>query len=313
MRRRTFAGGAAGLVAASLARPLRAQPAALPVRVAEVGIDLYAEAYYAQDQGFFKNAGLNAEIATFSNGAAAQTAVAAGAADVGVSNPVAIAAAVTHGVPFTVIAGAGLYSTKAPSTALCVAKSSPLKTAKDLEGKVVALSALHDQAQIGIQAWLEKNGADPQKVSFVEVPFPTMGVALEQGRIDVAMIPEPSLTVAINGPARLFAKPFDAIAPQFYIGTWVAESGWAKKNPETVKRFASAIYATARWANAHHDESAVILAKYSKLEPATIRAMTRAVFPESLSAAMIQPPLDAAAKYGLLTRAVSAGELTARP
>lgn len=167
MNRAAFAGGL-GLFALPIRVDAQSSQA---IRIAEIAIDLYAEAYYAQDLGLFKKAGLTVEITTFANGGTASTAVAAGAADVGVSNPVAIANAFTHGVPLTILAGAGLYSTNAASTALCVAKNSPLRTAKDAEGKTIALSALGDQAQIGVQEWLQKNGADPAKVKFVEVPF----------------------------------------------------------------------------------------------------------------------------------------------
>jgi NitT/TauT family transport system substrate-binding protein len=307
MRRRALV---AGLACAAI--PLRAPAQPASVRIAEIAIDLYAEAYYAQDLGFFKTAGLNVEIATFSNGGTASTAVAGGAADVGVSNPVAIANAFTHGVPLTILAGAGLYSTNAASTALCVSKTSPLRTAKDAEGKTIALSALHDQAQIGVQEWLEKNGADPDEVKFVEVPFPEMGSALQQGRVDIAMIPEPALTIALETNSRLFAKPFDAIAPQFLIGVWFTTAGWLQKNGDSAKRFVGAIYQAGRWANAHHDESAAILARYSKIDPTTLHKMTRAVYATSLTPQMIQPPLDAAARYGLVSRRVGAGELITR-
>jgi NitT/TauT family transport system substrate-binding protein len=307
MKRRAFA---QALAALALPLPARAQSSA--VRVAEIAIDLYAEAYYAQDLGTFKKAGLAVDIGTFANGGTASTAVAGGAADVGVSNPVAIANAYTHGVPLTVLAGAGLYSSDAAPTALCVAKTSPLRTAKDVEGKTIALSALGDQAQIGVEEWLQKNGADPAKVKFVEVPFPEMGNALQQGRIDVAMIPEPALTIAQKTTARLFAKPFDAIAPRFLIGVWFTTTAWAQKNPDLAKRFVGAIYEAGRWANAHHDESAAILARYSKIDPATLHEMTRAVYATSLTPQMIQPPLDAAAKYGLISRPVTASELIAK-
>lgn len=309
MQRRTFA---QGLGLSMLPVRALAQTAAPAIRVAEIAIDLYAEAYYAQELGLFQKAGIAVEISTFANGGTASTAVAGGAADVGVSNPVAIASAVTHGVPLTVLAGAGLYSTNAASTALCVAKTSPLRTAKDVEGKTIALSALGDQAQIGVEDWLQQNGADPAKVKFVEVPFPEMGNALQQGRIDVAMIPEPALTIAEKTTSRLFAKPFDAIAPQFLIGVWFTTAAWAQKNPDLAKRFVGAIYEAGRWANGHHDGSAAILAKYSKIDPATLREMTRALYATSLTPQMIQPPLDAAAKYGLLSRPVSAGELIAK-
>src|ERR1700722_12577572 len=102
------------------------------LRVGATANDTYAEAYYAQDQGFFTNAGLTVELTTFPNGAAISAGVAGGALDVGVSNPVQLANAIVHGVPFVYIAGGALNSTAAPTALLCVAANSPIKTARDL-------------------------------------------------------------------------------------------------------------------------------------------------------------------------------------
>ena len=311
--RRTFL-HAAGLGAAALALPVRSTAQTLPaVKVASLSIDLYAEGYYAQELGLFKKAGLNVDLQTFTNGGTATQAVTAGACDLGIANTVSVANATLRGLSLAIIAGGGLYSTNAAATALCVAAGSPLRTAKDLEGKTIALAALGDQAQAGIQAWLEKGGADSTKVKFVEVFFMEMGAALQQGRVDVAMIPEPALTIATNpGPARIFAKPFDAIAPLFLIGVWFAPTDWIRKNPDVAKRFAGAIYDAARWANAHHEESAAILAGVSKIDPTTVRKMTRAVYAETLTPQMLQPALDAAFKYKLMTKAIKADDLIAK-
>src|SRR6202012_1806556 len=98
-----------------------------------------------------------------------------------------------------------------------VAAAPPVRTAKALEGKTIALAALGDQAQAGIEAWLEQGGADAAKGKFVEGFFFERAAPLGRGRVDAAMIPEPALTIATasGGPARIFAKPFDAIAPLF--------------------------------------------------------------------------------------------------
>ena len=311
--RRTFLRGA-GLGLAAFGVPLGARAQSLPtVKVAGLAIDLYAQGYYAQDQGMFKKAGISVDLQTFTNGGTATQAVTAGACDVGVANAVSVANATLRGLALSIIAGGGLYSSNAAATALCVAAGSPLRTAKDLEGKTIALAALGDQAQAGIEAWLEKGGADAAKVKFVEVFFAEMGAALQQGRVDAAMIPEPALTIATNpGPARIFAKPFDAIAPLFLIGVWFAPTDWIKKNPDLAKRFAGAIYESARWANAHHDESAAIVASVSKIDPVTVRRMTRAVYAETLTPQMLQPAFDAAYKYKLMTKAIKADDLIAK-
>jgi len=296
---------AAGLLAVA---PARADEP-VTIHVLAVPNDLYAEAYYAQDQGFFKTAGLDVEVTTVANGGVAATTLAGGSADIAVSNLVQIAMAVAHGVPLTVIAGAGLYSSQAASTALCVPKTSPLRSARDLEGKTIGVAALNDLATVAIKKWLTQNGAEYKNVRMIELGYPAMIAALASGRIDAAMLAEPWQTTARNADDRLFAKPEDAIAPEFNIGVWVTTRSWAQAHPDLVKRFAGAIYAAAKWANTHHDDSALILAKYAKADPTAIGGMIRAVQSTDLQGSRVQPPLDAAFAFQLIDKHMSAADI----
>jgi NitT/TauT family transport system substrate-binding protein len=297
---------AAGIFATAL--PARADDTST-IRVLAVPIDLYAQAYYAADLGLFKAAGLDVEVTTLANGGVTATALAGGSGDIAVSNLVQVATAISRGVPLTVIAGAGLYSTRAPSTAICVTKASPLHSARDLEGKTIAVAALNDQSTIALKKWLAENGADYRKVRMIELGYPEMIAGLSAGRIDAAMLAEPWQTTARSGDDRLYAKPFDSIAPEFNIGVWATTRAWAQAHPDLAKRFAGAIYAAAKWANTHHPESALILAKYAKADPKVIGGMIRVVHSTDLTVAHVQPPLDAAFAFQQLDRHMSASEL----
>jgi NitT/TauT family transport system substrate-binding protein len=297
---------AVGLLTAAL--PARAEDAN-PIRVLAIPIDLYAQAYYAADLGLFKSAGLDVEITTMANGGVTTTALVGGSGDIAVTNTVQIATAIAHGIPLTVIAGAGLYSTRAPSTAICVTDASPLRTARDLEGKTVAVAALNDQSTVALKKWMTDNGADYKKVRMIELGYPEMIAALPAGRIDAAMLAEPWQTTARNGGDRLYAKPFDSIAPEFNIGVWATTRAWAQAHPDQARRFASAIYAAAKWANTHHDESALILAKYAKADPKVIGGMIRVIHSTDLEPGHIQPALDAAFEFQQLDRHMNASEL----
>jgi NitT/TauT family transport system substrate-binding protein len=279
------------------------------IHVLSQPIDLYAEVYYAQDLGLFKSAGLDVEITRMVNGGATAAALAGGSGDIAVFNPVQAAAAVSRGVPFTIVAGAGMYTTLAPSTAICVTKSSPLQTARDLEGKTIALASINDLSAVALKKWLGENGADPTKVHIIEMTDPEMISALSAGRIDAATLAEPWQTIARSGNNRLFAKPLDAIAPEFNIGVLVATRGWAQAHPDLVQRFTNVIYAAAKWANTHHAESAQILAKYAKVDPNTLRTMIRVVYSTDLETGHIQPALDAAYQFHLMDKPVKASDL----
>jgi NitT/TauT family transport system substrate-binding protein len=247
----------------------------------------------------------------FLNGSQCLTAVISGNADVGVTNPVSLVQAIQHGVPIAVIAGGCYYSSTAPTTALFVAREAPYRTAKDLEGQTIALLSIKDFSLAAVDEWLVAGGADPAKVKAIEIPGPEMSVALVRGTIAAASIPEPYIA-ASSAPLRMLAKAFDAIAKRFYIDVWTTSPAFAARNPLAVKRFQTAIYDTARWANVHHDETAAILAKYAKMEPAVIKRMTRASYATSLDAGDLQPPLDAAYKYKIIDAPARASEIITR-
>jgi ABC-type nitrate/sulfonate/bicarbonate transport system substrate-binding protein len=279
-------------------RALRAQ-APVPLRVGTVLADSYAEPYYALDQGFFERAGFAA-------------AAAGGSLDIGVADAVEIANGVSRGVPFQLIAGAGLYTSSAATTALCVLKDSPIAHASELEGQTVALISLVSMTTAGVKSWLTQNGADVAKIHFIELPYPQMLPALTRGTIAAATLGEPLLSAATSGAARVFGKVFDAIGTEFLISDWFSTRDWLGKNPIAAKRAVQVIYVTARWANTHHDESAVILAKYSKIDVDRIRQMNRCVYATNLQVGMVQPVLDAAFKYQALKSATPASSLIAK-
>jgi len=307
-----FRSQALGVMAAGVAffpRTAWAQNAPVKLRVGSVPADTYAEGYYALDLGLFDKAGLSVEIVPFTNGAAMAAAAAGGSIDVGVGDATELANGVSRGVPFVLIGGGGLYSTAAPTTTLCVAKSSPLVKAADLEGQTVAVVSLVSLMSSGVKSWLTQNGADVTKVKFIELPFPQMPPALTRGTVAAACLSEPIMSDATGADAKIFGKPYDAIAKQFLISDWFTTRDWLAKNPDAAKRFVGAIYDAARWANGHHDDSAAILSKYTKIDVDRIRRMNRCVYATDLQPAMVQPVLDTAFKYKALETATSAASI----
>lgn len=305
MRRAVFI-----LVFSCIAVVIPAQPRAQGterIRIATTPIDLGAEALYADDLGFFKKAGLDVELNLLASGSVIASAVAGGSIDIGQSNIVALATAHANGLPFVVVAPAGSYTSKAPTTALVEADGSPVRTAKDLEGKIIATQALKDLNWTSTNAWLAKNGADPASVRFIEVPQNSVCNVVTSGRAAAGIVSEPYLTFALGNGCRILAANHDAIAKSFLIGAWFSTSAWAQSHRDEVRRFRAVIAQTARWANTHHDESARILEKYTKL--ASPAGMKRVPFPEKAEPAQIQPVIDAAAKFGVLKAPFPASEL----
>jgi NitT/TauT family transport system substrate-binding protein len=305
--RRTLLGAGASFAAlAALRGPaLAADPV---VRIATLPLDASGSCFYADEQGFFKAAHLDAQIQTIANGGAIIAAVTSGAVEIGFTNLVSAATAYKRGVPLTIVAPGSLDLDDAPTSALVVPASSAIQTARDFDGKTVAVNGIKNITQIAAMQWIDKNGGDSSKVKFVEMPFPPMIEALAAGRIDGAVVVEPFVAEAKRS-SRLVADAFAAIGPRLLIGCWIASASWAKANPATIKAFASAMSRAAEWANGNRGASAVILERVGKLTPQTVAQMGRVRYATVARVAEMQPVIDVSAKYGLIPSAFPAQEL----
>jgi NitT/TauT family transport system substrate-binding protein len=307
-----FAGLLLLLLALPHALPARAQARPL-IRLGIGPSDAFAEGYYAQRMGFFKKAGLNVEIEKFRSGATIATGIAAGSIDIGISNVPVLAQQVIRGAPLVLIAGAGMYSRHDVISALCVSTRSPLKAPPDFIGKTIAVPNLSDQSYLGTLAWLGGNHVDPSQVHFIAIPFSEMAAGIENGLADAALLTEPWLSAAVRSARfRVLAKPYDIVAPEFIVGAWFTTRDWRAKHPYLARRFVQVIYETARWANAHREETAKLLAQESGIDLHTILLMTRTPYSTSLDPALIQPQIDLAFEYHTIDRRLDVKDLIAK-
>ncbi len=292
-----FAAGLAGSFVA--ARVRAAEPIAL--QLGAMPIDPSAEAFYGQDNGFFRSAGLDVKITVLNNGSALAAATTAGTLDVGFGSPSPVILAHQRGLPVRFIAPAAVYTGPLPNSSLMVAKGSAIRSGADLNGKVVAVAGLHDLTQYSTQAWIDKNGGESKTVAFIEVPYAEMGVALQQGRIAAACVIEPHTTGA-KSVAQTIGNLNDAIAHRYLLAGWFATDGWLARNGDAAAKFVAAMRQIARWANLHQRESAPILSKYAKIPPEVVTTMARARYDESprVKPAVLQPVIDVMVKYGSL-------------
>lgn len=299
----------AGLLTAAAPVPARAATA---LRVATLPIDGTALAYYAKDLNYFQDAGLDVTIASISNGAVITSGVIANSIDIGWSNIVSLAAAYKRGLPVTIIAAGGIHTTGSLATQLMVRKDSPLRTAADLTGKTIGCTGLANIGQFAPELWIDKNGGTSSSVKFIEIPLPELPAALEQGRVDAAWLAEPFIAAAAPF-ARTFATCFDAVAPRWMLGAWFTTPSWASAHRDAVDAFRAVMTKTATWANANQSQSALILAKYSNLDPNVLKNMHRITYGTRPEAAQIQPVIDLSARYGAIPATFPAQELMYAP
>lgn len=288
-------------------RALRAQTAPA-IRLGTVRNESSGLAFYAAEQGFFKQLGVDVEIQSFNAGGQITAALAGNALDVGCSNVGSLTNAHAHHIPISIIAPGGQYTTSSPTTVLAVAKNSPLFVAKDLSGKTIGLSTLGDLQQAAVMRWTDLNGGDSKTLKFVELTVPEMAAALTAGRVDAATLLEPSLTYA-KADVRVFCKCYDALAPSLLITAHFAQLDWLAKNTAAAKNVSEALRFAAHWANGNPGPAGTILEKISKIPASTIGQMNRVVYGETLDPSLIQPIVDGLARYKFIPERFRASDL----
>ncbi len=300
------------LAAASLAAPATAQTGRTALRIGLIPSDFSGQAYFAKELGYFESAGLDVELNPIGNGAAIQAALVSGALDIGYSNVLAMAAARSRGVPFQFVIGSNYYRRdEATVGAIGVARASTIQVARDLEGKTIAVSGINELAAMTIKHYMEINAADPSKARFIELPFGAMPEAVRSGRVDAASLNRTTApTIGKTGdPLRVLANTYNAVAPRWSTSAWVATKDWIAKHPTEAQAFTGVMRQAAIWGNAHHRESAAILARAVNEPVGQVEAVQRVPYITSLTPALIQPPIDLAVKYGLLHAPLAAAEI----
>ena len=288
--------------------PASAQARRPSVTIATVANDANMEPFYAKDQGFFEAAGLDTKISIMNNGAVVVSAVTSGAVDIGASNLISLVVAFKKGAPIELAAPAGLFNKSSPALAIIVLNDSPIRSAKDLEGKVIATNPLKSIGDLSVDVWMEKNGADSSTVRFIELPFSEMEPALVGGRVAAAALGEPYFTLA-KKTCRVLAFPYSAIAPQFITSAFFTSTAFAKAQPDAVRRFAAAMRTTAIWANKNRKKSGDILAGVTKLNPKVVAEMSRVLYAETLAPPLIQSTIDVAAARKMIDAGFPASEM----
>jgi len=273
------------------------------VHVLEVPTDGAKSVLYAQRGNLFRKRGLQADIVAMGSGASIFAAVLGGSADFGSGSLFPVFAACAHGVPLRMIAPASLYSSDHADSLLLVPKDSPIRAARDMNGKTIGVDAVKDVNGTATRAWLDLHGGDGSTLRLVELRPAEQLTALDTGRIDATMLKPPFLTAALaSRKFRVLGTPLDAIAPRFLLSCWVASADFVAKNPDVVNAFVAGLTEAARYTNANQAATVDLVAAFTGQDPAVIAGGIRTVTAESVTLAELQRPLDFAYKYGILDK-----------
>jgi NitT/TauT family transport system substrate-binding protein len=183
-----------------------------------------------------------------------------------------------------------------------------------MAGKTLGVPALGDTFTIASSTWIDKTGGDSSTVKFLELPNTAAAEAIASGRVDAAVLVQPTLKNAVAaGKCRIIADPFAAIAPRFVSTVYACSSGFASKNAAVMARFRKVMNDASVYVNQHVPEVLPLMAKFTGVDMAVLAGLpfTRMGSSSSLKDARttIQPLIDAAAKYKVIARPYDATEM----
>ena len=303
------AGAATALVLAPGAVAAQTGPALVTLKLGATPSDDMTPVVYAQKAGIFRKHGLDVQINRLTSGAAVAAGVLSGAFDFGKSSVTTVLEAREKGITFTVVCAPVIWDPKAVYGAFIVAKDSPLQTGKDFNDQLVAVAALGDIGAIALTAWVEQRGGSAKAIRFVEVPFPAAAAAVEAGRVAAAEISNPAMAVALESGKFRTIPAYDGIGTGYLQVAWVTTKDYSTAHPENVRAFTRAFAESVTYTSTHHDETAPLMAEFTGIPIGVIQRMARATAAPLVTPALLQPVIDASAKFGAIKRSFPAQEL----
>jgi NitT/TauT family transport system substrate-binding protein len=276
------------------------KPATLKVGV--IPIADVAPLYLGVQKGFFKAQKLTIQPQLAAGGAAIVPAVVSGSDQIGFSNTTSLIIASSKGLPIQIISQGvlGGSTPKQAWDAVLVKKGSPIRTAKDLEGKTIAVNTLQNVGPLTINTSLKKQGIDYTKVKYTEVEFPDMPAALQAGRVDAAWMVEPFVSQAKAAGATALLTPYETTAPKLTVATYFASKQYIQQNPDVIKRFVSAMNESLQYAQTHPAEVRKVVTTYTKIPPQAAQVMTLPQWQAGLNQSTISTTEALAKQYGFV-------------
>jgi NitT/TauT family transport system substrate-binding protein len=215
------------------------------VRVGDITGIPAAFLQYAVQEGFMEEQGLNVEVVPSPGGAANVPGIESGDFQIAGSNVVSVLLARGEGLDVKMIS-AGTFATEDPTedfSQVLVSADSAIQEPADLNGSAVAVNTLSNIAEVTIRASLENAGAEHANIEFVEMGFPEMVPALQEGEVDAAHVIEPFLSIGVEQGLRPVIAPYAGTQPGMAIGSYFSSDAYIAENAEVIDGFIAGVTA----------------------------------------------------------------------
>lgn len=233
----------------------------------------FSPVWVAAEEGFFKDEGLEIELAKpIGTGAESIAMINSGQVDLIAGSPSAMLSAAAQGLKTESVIGLSVFpSTEAEDpAAVLVSDSSEIKSLSDLSGKTVGVTSIKSQQESKVAASIDASGGDSASVEFIQVPPASMVGLLKSGEIDAAQPFEPSITKAMDaGGVRVVGYANWKVlggAPAMLL---TSTPEWKENNPSKMEKVRKAIEKAVAFIedDKNADRFHEIAGKYSETEP----------------------------------------------
>lgn len=248
--------------AAAGALPFVGKPEKSKVTIAVGGAEqfIYAPVTLAKQLNYFKDYGIDVEIANFSGGAKAAEALIGGSADMVVGFYDHTIQTQPKGESLQMVC---LYDNY-PGIVLMVnsKEADKIKGAADLKGKNVGITSAGSSTQFLLNYYLTKNGVQPDQVNVVAIGTGSTSIAaMQQGKVVAGMMVDPAATkLETTGDAkplwdtRTQKDTTAQLGGPYPAGGVYSTADFITKNPYTVQWVVTASVKALKYIQVHPAE-----------------------------------------------------------
>jgi NitT/TauT family transport system substrate-binding protein len=287
------------------------KPAGTRIDVGVIAIIDVAPIYLGKAKGFFSRRGIDLNLTAEQGGGPIVKGVLAGKYQFGFSNVTSLMAAQADGAPLKAVAS-GVASTGRSGrdfSAVVVRDGSPIRSAKDLDGKRIGVNILKNIGDTTVRQSVRKAGGDASSLTFEAIPFPQMAGALRSGKVDAAWVVEPQLSEILTSGGNVVASNFVDTAPDLTVALYFTSQATIGKDPHLVASFTEAIQESLDYAAGHPEEVRDVVGTYTPINDTVRISMILPSWPEDINRASLDRVATLGREDGIFKKLPSLDDL----
>ena len=191
---------------------------------------------------------------------------------------------------------------------LLVKGGSPITQVGQLKNKVVSVNAPNDIGTLLIDSLLVAHGLTPRQVHYANVIFPGVASALMNPKtgVSASFAPEPFVSAFESAVGLQELADLDQGATQdFPIQGYAVTAAWAKKYPNTLKAFTTALSQGQQIADTDRAAVESAIEKYLPIKKEQAAFISLPTFPLGVDSVRLQRVVSAMARFGLLPKSTA--------